>query len=202
MKLSFDPPLLRLPGALIANFWKNLALYQDGRGLWLVGGLSALGLEFFSVLFFQIFLKLNPCEECVQVRFSMYIIFLGGLIGAIAPRRIFFKIPGYICSFFGVFLGLLHTLTLENINLEIQVNPDYLPLCSPEKVHFLFNLPLDSWFPRHFKPSGLCGEDSLWEFAGFTMTQQLIMIFIVYFVGLTFMAISFILSKQKKHQAS
>jgi disulfide bond formation protein DsbB len=180
-----------LPDRLFDDFWGTLKLWQDGRALWLCGGLSALSLELFSVLYFQGRLRLSPCEYCVLIRLSMLVVFLGGMTGAVLPRSLPFKVAGLAVSLAGAVAGLRWTVVLENINLS-SMDPDYLPPCSPGGVaSFPFGIPLDRWLPGHFRPGGLCGESSLaWTFMDMTMTQWLIMVYAVYIAGLSLMAVA------------
>ncbi|MDR1313704.1 MAG: disulfide bond formation protein B [Deltaproteobacteria bacterium] len=182
--------LLGLPDALFGDFWGTLKLWQDGRGLWLCGGLSALALELFSYLYFQRHLKLSPCEYCVLIRFAMLMILAGGLLGAVLPKSPACKLPGLALSLAGSVMGLRWTIVLEGINLAAQMDPDYLPVCRSGRVSFPLGIPLDRLLPGHFTPGGSCGVESLYEFWGMTMPQWLLMIFLVYAAGLCLMGIS------------
>jgi disulfide bond formation protein DsbB len=188
--------LLRLPDRLFDDFWGTLKLWQDGRGLWLCGGLSALALELFSYLYFQRRLRLSPCEYCVLIRFAMAVIFMGGMIGAIRPSRLPFKIPGLAVSMAGAVMGLRWTLILEGINLDAQTDPDYLPVCWFGRVEFPLGIPMDRILPGHFSPGGTCGVESQWEFWLMSMPQWLIMIYTVYAAGLFLMAVAAVLPRR------
>ncbi|MDR2611452.1 MAG: disulfide bond formation protein B [Deltaproteobacteria bacterium] len=179
-----------LPDRLLDDFWGTLKLWQDGRGLWFLGGLSALGLELFSYLYFQRRLGLSPCEYCVLIRSAMLVIFLGGMTGAVLPRSLLFKLPGLALALAGAVVGLRWSVILEGINLAAAMDPDFLPVCRSGRVEFPLGIPLDLWLPGHFSPGGECGLDSAWLFWGFSMTQWLIMIYTVYIVGLLMMAAS------------
>jgi disulfide bond formation protein DsbB len=188
--------LAGLPDRLFDDFWGTLRVWQNGRALWLAGGLSALGLEIFSWLYFQLFLGLSPCEYCVLIRAAMIVVCLGGLIGAARPGSLFFKIPGLAAALAGSVAGLRWTLILEGINLEAVMDPEYLPVCSSGRVSFPFGIPLDRILPSHFYPGGTCGVESRWEFFGFSMTEWLLMIYAVYIAGLLFMGVAMFLPRK------
>ncbi|MDR2459363.1 MAG: disulfide bond formation protein B [Deltaproteobacteria bacterium] len=193
------PPskLLLVPGALLDDFWGTLAYLTVHRPLWLLGGLSALALELFSYFYYQRFLHLRPCEYCVLIRFCMLIIFFGGLTGAIYPKNFFPRCCGFIISLWGAILGLYYTLKLEDINLD-ALNPDFLPVCGTGEVIFPFGIPMTRLFPSHFTATGTCGEDTLWSLLGFNMAEYLMMIYIIYILGLSFMFISTLLKTKKE----
>ncbi|MDR1080298.1 MAG: disulfide bond formation protein B [Deltaproteobacteria bacterium] len=182
--------LLGLPDALFDDFWGTLKRWQDRRALWLCGGLSALALELFSLLYFQRHLRLSPCEYCVLIRFAMATVFLGGMIGSIRPSSPLFKLPGLAVSIAGAAMGLRWCFVLEGINVHAAMNPDFMAPCSSGRVSFPLGLPLDRWLPGHFSPGGVCGVESQWEFWGMNMPQWLIMICLVYLAGLVLMGVA------------
>jgi disulfide bond formation protein DsbB len=182
---------------LVNDFWGTLGEWERGRVLWFCGGLSALALELFSYFYYQRHLALKPCEYCVLIRLAMWGIALGGLIGGIYPKCFLFKLPGYLVALISAIWGLVLSIKLENINLD-ALKPDFFAPCQAGVVHFPFGLPMDKLMPTHFKPSGECGVDTLWSFFGFTMTQLLIMVYLVYILGLIFMLIASIMRKAKE----
>ena len=186
------------PGSrLLADFWGTLGAWEEGRLLWLLGGLSALAMELFSYFYYQLYLGLKPCEYCVLIRLAMWGIALGGFWGAACPRSMLLRFPGYLISTASAVWGLKLTFELEFINLASE-SPDYYPLCGSGGAPFPFGLPLDRLLPSHFYASGACGVDSLWSFMDFTMTQLLLMVYPVYIIGLLFMFISWILRRRSR----
>jgi disulfide bond formation protein DsbB len=165
---------------LLGDFWGTLADWEAHRPLWLLGAISGLAFEVFSYLYYQQHLGLRPCYYCVLIRAAMWGVALGGLLGAIWPKRLLPKLPGYIVALVSSAWGLKLSVDLEFINLGVAA-------CPLGGVPFPFGLPLDGWFPAHFKPTGICGVDGKWSFLDFSMTQLLIMIFIVYIIGLVLM---------------
>jgi disulfide bond formation protein DsbB len=196
MEKSFFKNIIAIPGNLLNDFWGTLGELQDGRLLWFLGGLSGLCFELFSYYYYQRYLGLRPCMYCVLIRFTMLIIFLGGVLGTIRPSSLFFKIPGLVVSMIGAIMGLRYSIILENINIEAAF-PDFLPLCESGKVVFPLNIPMDSYFPKHFTATGHCGEDTLWSLWDFNMTEWLIMVYIVYILGLFLMFVAWILKAQR-----
>ncbi|MDR1487652.1 MAG: disulfide bond formation protein B [Deltaproteobacteria bacterium] len=181
---------------ILDNFFPTLSDWQDKRLLWLTGGLWALSLEIFSVLYFQLHLGLRPCEYCVKIRLAMMAIFVGAFIALLGPRWLIFKIPAYLITLSSAVTGLKLTLALEFINLDVLYNPYAILQCGPPPK---IKLPFISNFPTHFQPSGTCGElDTQWWLFGFSMTQWLIMIYIVMILGLALMLTSFILGRSNK----
>jgi disulfide bond formation protein DsbB len=174
-----------------------LGRWEEGRALWVLGGLSALGLEIFSYVFFQAFLGLKPCEYCVLIRLAMLGLALGGFLGAAYPRSLLAKLPGYAVALGFSAWGLHLSLALEYINLEAALDPNFFSPCGSGAMDFPLGIPFDAMLPSHFLPSGVCGEDSRWALFDFSMTQQLIMIYVVYIVGLLLMLAAGILKSRK-----
>lgn len=170
------------------NFWGTLGRWQNLRPLWLFGGLAALGLEVFSVAFFQNFLNLYPCELCVLIRFSMLSIFFGAMIAAINPRVFWLKIIGCLIVVWGIARGIIWDIRLE---LEILRPVGEHSTCAMTALRFPFGLPLDQWFPVHFTPLALCGDESnLWSLFGLNMPEWLFFVYGFFTLGVTLMFIA------------
>ena len=179
--------------ALKADFWGTMGHWQDLRPIWLFGGAAALLLEIFSVLYYQNYLGLNPCEMCVYIRFSMLVIFLGAMFAAIKPDSAFFKIVGYTVVIWGLVRGILWDITLEIENLRAQ-DPDWYSTCSLTSIKYPFGLPLEQWFPSHFMPLTLCGEaDNAWSLFGLNMSEWLFFVYGVFSLGIFLMLASWVL---------
>jgi disulfide bond formation protein DsbB len=185
------------------DFWSTLNRWQNQRPLWLLGGLSAFFLEIFSILFFQFFLELQPCDFCVRIRFCMITLFLGSLVALIKPSSFFLKLPAYGLCLYSAIFGLCLTIQLEIINLNQAYNTQYTPFCKPGQVVFPFKLPLYKWLPNHFSAPGVCGSaDSSWSLWGFSMSEWLMMIYTIYILGLLLMLISYISGLILKRQTT
>jgi disulfide bond formation protein DsbB len=189
-------PVMRL----VNDFWGTLGDWEASRPLWLAGGLSAACFEIFSYLYFQRYLGLRPCEYCVLIRLAMVLLALGGLVGAIYPKSLIAKVPGYIIAIGASVWGLVLSVRLEFIVLE-SATPGYIPPCSSGQTSFPLGIPLDKMLPGHFHASGTCGVDGLWDFWGFTMTELLIMAYVVYITGLCLMLAAGVLRRLGKAPA-
>ncbi|MDR1043912.1 MAG: disulfide bond formation protein B [Candidatus Adiutrix sp.] len=187
---------------LKGDFWGTLGRRQDGRALWLLGGGLALFLELFSWAFFQTFLRLNPCELCVYIRFSMIGIFAGAMIGALNPRNIFLKLAAYITVWWWIIQGLIWDIRLETENLRAAADPGFISLCRPADLRFPFGLKLDEWLPAHFQPLAACGQDSAWSLLGLNMSEWLFPVYGGFAVAVSLMFISWLLQLSRARQAA
>jgi disulfide bond formation protein DsbB len=186
---------------LLDSFFPTLGRWQDGRALWLAGGLFALGLEIFSVLWFQKRLGLSPCEYCVRIRLDMWLILLGGLVAAAMPRALLLKLAGWLLAFGASAAGLRSSWLLERINVRSLHVPGSLGPCRPGKADFILGLRFDAWFPLHFRPDGICGQDSLWFLWGLSMTQWLIIFFAFALGALSLVAAAAVLRRVRSGRA-
>lgn len=119
------------------------------------------GLIILAHSFFQIYLYMAPCEQCVYIRFAMFVMVFGGLIAAINPKNVVLKLIGCIAAFYGSIMGIKFSLKLNDIHHAVH-SPDSLfgvQGCSTDPT-FPFNLPLANWAPEWFKPTGDCGYDA------------------------------------------
>ncbi|MDR1109774.1 MAG: disulfide bond formation protein B [Deltaproteobacteria bacterium] len=187
---------------LTDGFFPTLGRWQDRRPLWILGGLWALGLELFSVLYFQEHLGMLPCEYCVKVRLAMVAIFLGAMVAAICPRLLAAKVVGYASTLSAASWGLHMSAALEAINLKALHTPGWFPPCKAGRIDWPLGLRVDAWFPRHFGPQGICGEDSQWFFLGFSMTQWLVLVYTVMIAGLLMMLAAGILARYRAREAA
>jgi disulfide bond formation protein DsbB len=192
--------LLALARSLLDSPLPTLSKLQESRGLWLAGAGVALFLEIFSVLYFQKYLGLLPCEYCVQIRFDVLIVCLGGLVAAASPAFKPIKYGGWLLSFIGAAVGLKNSFVLEEITVRTLHDPGYFPVCRPGKVDFIFDLKLDNWLPTHFSPDGICGE-APWIFLDLTMSQWLIAIFPVMLISLALVLVSSFLAKSSPSES-
>ncbi|MBK5071515.1 protein-disulfide oxidoreductase DsbI [Budviciaceae bacterium CWB-B4] len=156
---------------LFKTMWKNLRTtpvdtlvrWQEQRFLWLLMVVVMGGLIVLAHSFFQIYLYMAPCEQCVYIRFAMFVMVIGGLIAAINPKIIVLKLIGCIAAFYGAITGMGYSIKLNGIHHAVH-NPDPDALfgvqgCSTDPT-FPFGLPLADWSPEWFKPTGDCGYDA------------------------------------------
>ncbi|GAJ66974.1 disulfide bond formation protein, DsbB family [Edwardsiella piscicida] len=155
--------------AMFAKMWSDLrqnpvetlVRWQERRFLWLLMALVMGGLIVLAHAFFQIYLYMAPCEQCVYIRFAMLIMVIGGLVAAINPRNLALKLFGCIAAFYGAIIGMGYSIKLNGIHHAVH-SPDALfgvQGCSTDP-HFPFGLPLAEWSPSWFKPTGDCGYDA------------------------------------------
>ena len=153
------------------------------RPAWLALGGLALGLEIFSYVYFQNYLKLRPCELCVYIRFSMAAVFLGSMVTTLNPRWPLCQTAGGLIIIWALVQGLIWNLRLEEIYSK-AATPGYYALCSPSTLRFSWGLPLDRWLPSHFSPTGLCGVDG-WRLLGLNMAEWLMPVYAFFLAAYT-----------------
>lgn len=154
---------------MLKNMWKNLRTspvdtlvrWQEQRFLWCLMVVAMGGLIILAHSFFQIYLYMAPCEQCVYIRFAMFVMVIGGLIAAINPKVLVLKLTGCIAAFYGSIIGLGYAIKLNGIHHAVH-SPDALfgvQGCSTDPT-FPFGLPLAKWAPDWFLPTGDCGFDA------------------------------------------
>lgn len=88
----------------------TLVRWQERRFLWLLMACAMGGLIILAHSFFQIYLYMAPCEQCVYIRFAMFVMVFGGLIAAINPKNVVLKLIGCIAAFYGSIMGIKFSL--------------------------------------------------------------------------------------------
>jgi disulfide bond formation protein DsbB len=143
------------------------------RWPWLLLATSALFLEL-CALYFQHIMKLEPCVMCIYERLPVIGIFLAGLVGACAPRKLSIRLIGFsgwiVSAVWGLLLAIEHT--------DYQLNPSPFNTCD-FFPNFPSWAPLHQWVPWLFNPTGDCSE-IVWQFLGYSMPQWLIVSFAIY----------------------
>lgn len=84
----------------IKGMWKDLRTspvdtlvrWQEQRLLWLLMAVAMGALIILAHSFFQIYLYMAPCEQCVYIRYAMFVMVIGGLVAAINPKNIILKL--------------------------------------------------------------------------------------------------------------
>lgn len=79
--------------------------------------------DYLAHSFFQIYLYMAPCEQCVYIRYAMFVMVIGGLVAAINPKNIVLKLIGCVMAFYGSIMGLKFSLKLNDIHHAVH-NPD------------------------------------------------------------------------------
>ena len=150
-----------------------LKIFSTQRSAWLLLFFSAAALEG-TALYFQHGMGLQPCVLCVYERLAMVGLMVAGLLGALAPSNLFFRLLALAVGLFSAIKGLLVSVR----HLDLQINPapwkqfEFLP-------NFPETMPFHQWFPAIFNPTGSC-DNSQWSLFGITMVQWLVFIFAVY----------------------
>ncbi|WP_406041847.1 disulfide bond formation protein DsbB [Succinimonas sp.] len=135
-----------------------------------------LGFIFYEAcgLYFQYVLHLNPCIECVYERACFMFFGVAALLGVTAPRFFIVRILAVIIWLMSSIKGIL--ISWEHRGYELTKDDPFAETCG-----FFAEFPswfkLDEWLPSVFAPTGICGDAS-WNFAGLTMVQWIIIIFI------------------------
>ncbi|MDR0247699.1 MAG: protein-disulfide oxidoreductase DsbI [Burkholderiales bacterium] len=139
----------------------TLFRWQNQRFLWILMAAAVGGLVFIAHAFFQNYLYMPPCEQCVYIRFAMLVVMAGGLIAAIHPKNIVLKLIGCVTTFYGAIIGIVYSLTLNKIHHAVRDPEDFFGVQGCSTVpHYPFGLPLAQWMPEWFKPTGDCGDDA------------------------------------------
>jgi disulfide bond formation protein DsbB len=147
--------------ALRSSLVDTLFKWQNQRFLWVLMAVTMGGLVLVAHPFFQVYLYMPPCEQCVYIRFAMLVMMAGALIAAINPKNILLKLVGCAAAFYGAITGIMYSLKLTKIHHALRDPEGFwgVPGCSAEP-HFPFGLPLAQWLPEWFKPTGDCGYDA------------------------------------------
>lgn len=95
----------------IKGMWKDLRTspvdtlvrWQEQRLLWLLMAVAMGTLIILAHSFFQIYLYMAPCEQCVYIRYAMFVMVIGGLVAAINPKNIILKLIGCVMAFTAAF---------------------------------------------------------------------------------------------------
>lgn len=133
------------------------------RSSWLAVSGFAVFLVIFAHAVFQKWLFMEPCEQCVYIRFAFVLVAIGALLVALKPSNFFFSLPGLAVSLYGALYGLSSSLQLAQIHaaMHSEESDAFLGIegCSTS-ARYPFDLPLDVWFPDWFAATGECGIDA------------------------------------------
>ncbi|TQR27591.1 disulfide bond formation protein B [Campylobacter sp. MIT 97-5078] len=131
---------------------------KSSQALWL----WLFSISFFSLLYSHFFLQhylfMQPCEQCVYVRFAFSVILCASIVGYF--KFAWLKSVAYAFIFWAIFLGFKACLMLLHSYEAIKTNnPFGINACS-DTPHFPFKLPLHELLPSLFAISGSCGFDA------------------------------------------
>ena len=131
------------------------------RLIWACLFVSACLLLAISHGFFQSYLFMRPCEQCVYIRFAMFCIVFGALLGSLFSRSRAACLFAFMMCFYGIALGIQSALTLQHIHAMVLEGNPFIAASGCKKIPvFPFDLPLHVWFPQWFLPTGECGLDA------------------------------------------
>ncbi|WP_169764748.1 protein-disulfide oxidoreductase DsbI [Campylobacter mucosalis] len=154
------------------KFVEKLAAWQDQRFLWLLMAVASGFLIVLAHSFFQIYLYMPPCEQCVYIRFAFLCMVIGGLLACINPKSTALKIPAYAFSFWGAIQGIMYSVKLAKIHEAVHADDPFgVQGCSTEPSYPL-GLPLEKWAPDWFMPTGDCGYDNPMVPDGVTLSSM------------------------------
>ena len=132
----------------------------------------------FAILYLEQTLYLDPCPLCVLDRvviFGLGVIFLLALLhNSKSFAAIIYGIFCTILSVIGVLLAARH-IWLQNLP------EDQVPECGPDIYFMLETLPIFEVLKSVLTGSGSCAEVS-WTFAGLTIPEQTLILFVVLLV--------------------
>ena len=139
----------------------KISAWQDTRTPWVLMIVVTIGLTFVAHFFFQEYLYMEPCEQCVYIRFDMLVMALGGLIVLINPKNDILKFLAYSLAFLGIWLGVEHCLLLNHIHEVVHSENPFGGVDGCREIPlYPFNLPLHELAPEWFMPTGECGMDT------------------------------------------
>lgn len=141
----------------------TISRWQDQRFLWALMAVAMAGMVLLAHSFFQNYLYMKPCEQCVYIRYSMLVMALGGIIACINPKNVILKVIAYILAIYGAVIGIGYSVKLHGIHKAVHSDDPFAMMgmqgCSTDPS-YPFGLPLHKWAPDWFLPTGDCGYDS------------------------------------------
>lgn len=132
----------------------------------------------FAVLYLERTLFLDPCPLCILDRVVIV------AIGFIFLLAFIFNPMRWVAKLFSTLTALLSIvgIGLASRHIWLQNLPkDQVPECGPDLYFMLDTLPFFDVIKNVFTGSGSCAEVS-WTFAGLTIPEQTLVLFVVLFV--------------------
>lgn len=134
--------------------------WQATRTPWAIMLGSSVLLLALAHYFFQNYLYMPPCEQCVYIRYAFLLLAIGAALAMINPGLLILRLLAYVFGFYGSFAGLGYSIKLAKIHAAVHSNDPFgVQGCSTEPS-YPFGLPLERWAPEWFLPTGDCGYDS------------------------------------------
>lgn len=148
-----------------------LQSFSKSRTCWVLLILTGLFLEG-SALYFQYYLRMDPCVNCIYERVAVATFIIAGIIGFLLPQFFITRLVAILFMLCGAVFGL--QTSIEHYN---SVNATGLGAKCQITTNFPDYLPLDELLPWMFKSNGQCVPLD-WSFVGLSMPEWLIIIFI------------------------
>lgn len=162
--MSCDCPKPSFFKALFRLFKDPLASLKDMQDTsvpWLLMLVVTFGLTCVAHYLFQDYLFMEPCEQCVYIRFAMLTMSIGAILPIIRPQCAVAKTIGYTLGFYGIIIGIQFCLNLNHIHEVVHnANPFGGVDGCREIPIYPFHIPLQEWAPSWFMPTGECGLDN------------------------------------------
>jgi disulfide bond formation protein DsbB len=121
---------------------------------------------------------LDPCVMCIYERVALFGLVGAGLLGALAPQRVLLRAPAY--ALWGVSAGWGLDLVWRHV--AIERDPQLAISCS-FTAEFPSWLPLDTWLPALFLPTGYC-DDVQWRWLDLSMAEWAGVVFALFLLAL------------------
>ncbi|RQW63238.1 disulfide bond formation protein DsbB [Vibrio viridaestus] len=148
----------------------TLKKISTGKTAWRLLFISALAFEL-CALFFQHFMKLEPCVMCIYERVAMWGVAIAALIGMMAPKVSVIRWLGLLAWLATSIKGT--TLAWQHVQYQLHPSPFFT--CDVF-VQFPQWAPLNKWIPWMFEAYGDC-SDIVWTFLTLSMPQWLVVVF-------------------------
>lgn len=138
----------------------SIARWQDRRSMWITIIVVCVFLVVLAHSVFQNWLYMQPCEQCVYIRFAFFTMGIGALVATINPKVVVLKLIGYVFNIYAATMGLLWSFKLNAIHKAVRSDDPFgVQGCSTDP-NFPFGLPLNKWSAEWFQPTGDCGFDN------------------------------------------
>lgn len=143
-------------------------------------------------LYFQYYLRLPPCVNCVYERAFYLCFILAGFIGFVCPNNFLFRFIASLIFLGGSAGGVV--IAFEHVMSEYQTG--FGAVCKIS-ANFPDFMPLDQWLPWMFQPTASCAPLN-WSLLGMSMPTWIFISFICgVVVSLCFIATEFVRPRRK-----
>lgn len=149
------------------SFFKHpteyLSAWQSTRYPWCIIAVAMVLMVLIAHYVFQNWMHMQPCEQCVYIRFGNLVMALGCLLAIINPKSLLLKLIAYAVTLYGLVYTVICSVTLIRIHHAVHSDDPTamfgLQGCSTQP-HYPLGLPLQDLAPDWFLPTGDCGYDA------------------------------------------